>query len=100
MITLSRTKTVTIPFLGAEVMVEFNIPTAEEVESTIRGNKDLKDSDIFKAFVTTVMSSDIEGWAEGMKPDAVTVLPGTYPLVNAVASEIVKTAFVTEAEKN
>ena len=100
MITLSRTKTVTVPFMGIEVMVEFNVPTAEEVETVIRGNKDLKDTDLFKAFVTTVMASEIEGWGEGIKADAVTTLPGTYPLVNKVALEIMNSAFITDDEKN
>ena len=100
MITLERKKTITVRFMGADVTAEFNVPTAEEVETTIRGNKDLKDSDLFKAFVTTVKSPDIEGWTEGLKPEDVVALPGTYPLMNKIALEIMQTAFLSEPEKN
>ena len=100
MITLSRTKTVTVSFMGVDVMVEFNVPTAEEVETVFRGTKDLKDTYVFKAFVTTVMSPDIEGWGDGIKADAVVALPGTFSLVGKVVTEITKAAILTDDEKN
>ena len=100
MITLSRTKTVSIPFMGADVLVEFKVPTAEDVESVFRGNKDIKDTDIFKKFVSRVISADIEGWTDGLKPGDVTAMPGTYSLVNKAALEITQTAFLVEPEKN
>ena len=100
MITLERKKRITVSFMGVDVIVEFNVPTAEEVETTIRGNKDIKDSDLFKAFTVLVRSSEIEGWKVGLAPDAVVVLPGTFPLVTKVAMEIMQTAFLSESEKN
>ena len=100
MITLERTRTISVPFMNAAVAVSFNIPTAEEVETTIRASKDIKDTDLFRAFVTKVSCPDIEGWADGLAADAVTVLPGTFPLVNKTALEIMQSAFLSEAEKN
>ena len=100
MITLSRTKTITVAFMGVDVEVTFNVPTAEEVETTIRGAKDLKDSDLIKAFVTSVKSAEISGWQDGISAEETLASPGTYPLVNAIAQQIVQSAFLTEKEKN
>ena len=99
MITLERTKTVMIPFMGVDVDVLFKVPTAEEAEKAFRGS-DVKDTDIFRKFVISVRSSGIEGWDTEIKADAVVSLPGTYSLVNKVALEITKATFLTEAEKN
>lgn len=100
MITLSRSKKVTVPFMGVSVSVEFNVPTAEEVETVFRGNKDLKDTDVFKAFATSISSPDIEGWKDGVKADEVVALPGTYPLVGKAVAEITKAAVLSDSEKN
>ncbi len=98
MISLSRKKTVEIPFLGVTVTVDFVVPTALEVEENLKGGT--KDSAIFEAFVTKVTSPDIEGWQEGVGAKTVLESPGTYPLVNKAALEVVQTAFISEAEKN
>lgn len=102
MITLERIKTVTLSFMGVDVLFDFDVPTAEDVEVTFRGPdaKDLKDSEIVKRFGRTFMSADITGWAEALKPEDVISLPGTYSLVNKAAVEVMQAAFVTEAEKN
>ncbi len=102
MITLSRIKTVNIPFMGVDVSFSFNVPTAEDVENVFRGPdaKDLKDSDILRKFGTLLTSPDIEGWSEGIKPEEAVKLPGTYTLINKCAVEIMQSAFLTEAEKN
>ena len=80
MISLERTKTVSIPFLDVNVDVTFNVPTAEEAQTKIRGVKELTDTGLFK---DTVLNS-----------------PGTFNLVSKVAMEIVNAAFLMESEKN
>lgn len=102
MITLSRTKTVTIPFMGVEVIAEFNVPTAEEVEAVFRGSdvKNLKDTDVFKRFTVSLKSEGIDGWADGVSADAAAAAPGTFSLVGKVVTEITKAAIITEPEKN
>ena len=74
MISLERTKTVSIPFLDVNVDVAFNVPTAEEAQTKIRGVKELTDTRLFKA--------------------------GTFNLVSKVAMEIVNSAILMESEKN
>lgn len=98
MITLSKKKTFDASFMGAGVTVEFIVPSALEAEEHF--TKEAKNSAIFSAFVTKVVSPDIEGWQNGIGAKAVLEAPGTAPLVNDTAVEIVRSAFMTEAEKN
>ncbi len=99
MITISRNRTISVSFLGVDATAVFNVPTAEEVETVFRGNKDLKDTEVFKAFTTSISSSEIEGWKDGVKADTVVALPGTYPLVGKVVAEIMKAAVLSDSEK-
>lgn len=102
MITLAREKTIEIPYFNnqAKILVTFNIPTAEEAETKIRGVKDLTDVSVFKMFVLKVVCNDIEGWENGVSAETVTNSPGTFNLVSKTAIEIVNSAFLTESEKN
>ena len=47
-----------------------------------------------------IVSEGIEGWENGLKPEDVTAMPGTYSIVNKVALAITKAAFLSEEEKN
>ena len=102
MITLERTKTLTVAFHGVDVSVTVNVPTAEEVESVFRSAdaKTLKDSDVFKTFVTSVKSAEVTGWTAGIDASTVITQPGTFSLVNKVVGEITKLAVLSDDEKN
>ena len=95
MITITKEKTVTIPFAGTEALVRFKVPSAIDVEELRSEN--LKDSDIFKKFVLEV-SVEIEGYNEF--PSAIISLPGSYPLVRDTALQIINAAMLTDFEKN
>ena len=98
MISLALNKTVDIPFMGTTVKVAYRVPTAAETEEKLR--KDIKDTDVFRAFVTSVASPDIEGWTGGVDAETVIAAPGTYKLVSEAALEVVKSAFLLPDEKN
>lgn len=68
------------------VEVSYRIPTAPEGESLLVDQ--VKDTAIFKKYVQTVKSNDIEGWADGIAPGDVTALPGTLGLIHSVALDI------------
>ena len=99
MITLETKKTIKIQFMGVDVIVEYRIPTAAETEVKLKGS-DIKDSDIFKEFVISAKSPEIEGWADGVTAETVLKSPGTYKMVNEVAMAIVKSAYLLPDEKN
>ena len=100
MISLERVKTVTISFHDVNVDVTFNVPTAEEAQTKIRGVKELTDTGLFKAFVTKVESFEVIGWESGVSADTVLNSPGTFNFVSKVAMEIVNAAFLMDSEKN
>ena len=100
MVTLERERTVSIPFHDVNVDVTFNVPTAEEAQTKIRGVKELTDTGLFKTFVTKVQSVYVEGWGEGVSAETVMNSPGTFNLVSKVAMEIVNAAFLMDSEKN
>ena len=100
MVTLEREKTKHILFKGESVSVKFNVPTAEEFSTKIRGVKDLSDVDVVKAFVTKIQSNGITGWEEGISADQLCKAPGTFSLVSEIAVEIINSAVLTEKEKN
>ncbi len=98
MITFKREETKKYSFAEALIEVTYRIPDALEAEQIIADQS--KDTDVFKKFVLSVKSADVEGWADGVKAEDVTILPGVFGLVHLVAVDIVKSMRVDVARKN
>ncbi len=97
MITLAREKSVEIPFRGAKITARYKVPTALEAEEIITSK--LKDSDVFKRFAIDFSGSGCED-IDGSFPSELLEIPGTYPIMNKVALEIINSAIISEEEKN
>lgn len=60
---LSKLRLHMVPVIhDVNVDVIFNVPTAEKVQTKIRGVKELTDTDFFEVFVTKVQSYYVDGW--------------------------------------
>ena len=60
---LSKLRLHMVPVIhDVNVDVIFNVPTAEKVQTKIRGVKELTDTDLFEVFVTKVQSYYVDGW--------------------------------------
>lgn len=81
------------------VDVIFNVPTAEKVQTKIRGVKELTDTGLFEVFVTKVQSYYVDGWEDGVSAETVLNSPGTFNLVPKAAMEIVNAAFLMDSGK-
>lgn len=97
MITLEREKIVEMPFCGSKVVFRFKVPNAIETEEIF--NAKMKNTEIFKRFTLEVGCPDCEE-IDGKFPSDLISMPGTYLLVSNVASEIIKSATLSEDEKN
>lgn len=98
MITFARTRKHVLDFKDASIAIEFNVPTAEEFEE-LRGGA-LKDTEIFRRFVTKVSSDDVEGWKDGIDAEDVVKTPGTYAIVAGAAVEVVSSGMLEKSTKN
>lgn len=97
MITLLSEKTIEVPFKGSTVYVKFKVPTAIDAEEIISSK--MKDSAIFKKFAIEISCKDVEE-LDGVFPSKLLEIPGTYPIMNKTALEILNSAIVSEEEKN
>lgn len=97
MITLEREKIVEIPFCGSKVVFRYKVPNAIETEEIF--NSKAKNTEIFKRFTLEIGCSDCEE-INGKFPSDLVAMPGTYALVSNVANEIIKSATLSEEEKN
>lgn len=98
MITLSKTKTVSIEYKECRVDAVIKYLSAEEVDQAVTDKID--NNTLFKQYVEKISSPDIEGWQDGIDPKSVPSLPGTYNIVADIAAEIFNSAFLTKKEKN
>lgn len=96
MITLSKTRTITLEFKDALVEVTFRIPTAADLED-LSGKKN---SYIFEKMVDKVCSPDIEGWVSGVSARVVLDAPGVYSVVSETAKAVLESAFLEKDLKN
>ena len=98
MITLAKTKKVSIEYKECRIDAVIRNLTAEEVDKAVADKTD--NNTLFRQYVEKISSPDIEGWLNGIDPKTVPSLPGTYNIVCDIASEIFNTAFLTKKEKN
>lgn len=98
MISLKKEETREYSFAEALVEVTYKIPTAAEAETVL--NEKWKNTEVFKKFVKTVKSADVEGWENGVKAEDVVSLPGTFNLVTLVTFDIVKDMRAEAQRKN
>ena len=96
MISISRTRSMTVQYGDDSLVVEFSVPSALETEDVLLAQS--KDSDIFKKFVTRISSENNE--EDTVFPSKFLELPGSYKVLNEVSKAIVKSATLGEEEKN
>jgi len=98
MISFKKEETKQYSFAEALVEVTYRIADATEAETVLTDK--WKNTDVFKKFVTSVKSADVEGWEKGVTAEEVVSLPGTFNLVTVVTFDIVKAMRVEAQRKN
>ena len=82
--------------IGKKVTVKWKVPTVEEFDEFVLGNKRL--TELFKSFVKEIKSEIPE--LDGAFPSEVLKLPGLFSFVSKVGKDIEKSAMLTDDEKN
>lgn len=104
MVTLKREDTKEYLIAEAPVKVTYRIPDAAEAEAILDaanlGKDAEKDTQVFKKFVKEIVSSEIEGWDKGVKPEDIVSTPGTFGLVHLVAIDLVNAMRGNAQRKN
>ena len=96
MMMLQREKTLELALKGGiPLMVTYRIPTALDTEKYI--TKDTKNSELVKAFVTSVICDDVP---ELRTADDLLNLPGGTRVVSKIAYDIVEETVLEEDLKN
>lgn len=98
MITFKKEDTRQYSFAGGLIEVTYRIADAPEAEIVL--GEQWKNTEVFKKFVLSVKSADVEGWEKGVTAEEVLSCPGTYSLVTVVTFDIVQSMRIEAQRKN
>lgn len=98
MITLAKEKAVELTFEECTVTIKIHILTPAEF-AQVQADK-LSNEDIFRKYVLSGFSGDIEGWTSEKTATEILETPGTASIVAQGALAVINNSLLTPVQKN